>query len=195
MNRFHRWYCRSDRWARTVESRLLPWALRGLDLGDEVLELGPGPGLTTDVLRQQVARLTVAEVDAATAAVLRDRLGGTNVTVEQADATTTPFAGACFSAVVCFTMLHHVPSAGLQDALFREAFRVLRPGGVFAGSDSTASLMFRLAHLFDTMTLVDPASLAGRLHRAGFEAVDVRTGKGAVRFRGRKHAGHPATTV
>ena len=29
----------------------MPEALRGVELGDDVLEIGPGPGLTTDVLR------------------------------------------------------------------------------------------------------------------------------------------------
>jgi hypothetical protein len=39
---------------------VIPWALDGLDPGEDVLELGPGPGLTTDVLRERAARLTAA---------------------------------------------------------------------------------------------------------------------------------------
>ncbi len=35
----------------------------GLDLGDEVLEIGPGPGLSTEALLPQVKRLTVIEID------------------------------------------------------------------------------------------------------------------------------------
>ena len=51
MNWFHRQVCRSGRWRRRVEGELLPWALQGVELGDDVLEIGPGPGVTTDVLR------------------------------------------------------------------------------------------------------------------------------------------------
>jgi hypothetical protein len=41
MNRIHLWYCGSDRWSRRVEQQLIPWALKGLDLGPAALELGP----------------------------------------------------------------------------------------------------------------------------------------------------------
>jgi ubiquinone/menaquinone biosynthesis C-methylase UbiE len=46
---------------------------------------------------------------------------------------------AAFDGVVCFTMLHHVPSALLQYRLLAEVARVLRPGGVFAGTGSRSS--------------------------------------------------------
>jgi hypothetical protein len=49
MNDAHLRICASPQWAAFVESELLPWVLREQDLGDEVLEVGPGPGLTTDV--------------------------------------------------------------------------------------------------------------------------------------------------
>src|SRR6185369_18041030 len=51
MNRFHRWYCRTDHWRSVVQQELLPWVLGETDLGAHALEVGPGPGLTTDVLR------------------------------------------------------------------------------------------------------------------------------------------------
>jgi hypothetical protein len=43
MNLLHRWYCGSSRWATLVEGALLPWALEGMELGAELLELGRAP--------------------------------------------------------------------------------------------------------------------------------------------------------
>jgi SAM-dependent methyltransferase len=189
VNGLHRWFCGSARWARTVEDRLLPWALSGVELGPDVLELGPGRGVTTRLLAARVPRLTAVEVDAGLATRLKNGLGeppGHQVRVVHADATSLPFAGETFSGVVCFTMLHHVPSAEQQDRLFAEAHRVLRPGGVVAGSDSQLSLLFRLVHLGDTMVVVDPATLGQRLARAGFESVRVSTARGVVRFTGHR---------
>ncbi len=192
MNRLHRWYCRTDAWAATVRDQL-PWALRGVDLGDEVLEVGPGPGLTTDLLCPRVPRLTAIEIDPRLAEALRQRTLGQGVEVVTGDATAMPFETARFSAVVSFTMLHHVPSAQLQDRLLAEVCRVLRPGGVFAGSDSTANLKFRLAHLGDTMVLVDPDRFAGRLHAAGFSDARVQRGHHTFGFLARRPHTLPGT--
>ena len=74
------------------------------------------------------------------------------------------------------TMLHHLPDAAAQDRLFAEACRVLRPGGVLCGSDNLGKgLRFRLIHLGDTRTVVNPDSLPCRLRAAGFDRADVRT--------------------
>ena len=192
MNRLHRWYCRTGHWRHEIQDEILPWVLRDVDLGDHALEVGPGPGLTTDVLVTRVPKLTAVEIDADLAARLRDRFAGTNVTVEEADATAMPFPDATFTGAVSFTMLHHVPSLELQDRLLREVRRVLRPGAAFAGSDSRPSVVFRVAHLADTMVLVDPDTFAGRLEGAGFEGVEVEAGKGAFRFRATARAAKPA---
>jgi SAM-dependent methyltransferase len=183
MNWFHRQVCRSGRWRRRVKGELLPWALQDVDLGDDVLEIGPGPGITTDLLRTRTRRLTALEVDAAAAASLEKRLDGSGVRVVHGDGAAISFADGAFSGVVSFTMLHHVPSVALQDRLLVEARRVLRPGGVFAGIDGVGSFLFRLIHLGDTYTPVDPGTFGRRLEAAGFTEVAVEREWARFRFR------------
>ena len=86
MNLLHRLLCRSALWRWTVERYVIAWALDGLDPGEDVLELGPGPGLTTDVLRERAARLTAVEIDPRLASSLQERMKNTNVEVVEADA-------------------------------------------------------------------------------------------------------------
>lgn len=168
MNIVHRIYCRSDAWATALQKWIMPWTLKDIPLGDDVLEIGPGPGRTTEKLRESAARLTAIEIDHKLAEALKARMAGTNVTVVEGDATKMPFPDASFSGAVSLTMLHHVPSAELQDKLLAETFRVLRPGAVFAGSDSTPTFRWRVFHIMDTCVAVDPATFASRLEAAGF---------------------------
>ena len=117
MNDEHLRLCASAEWAALVRDELLPWVLgdEGLDgdeLGDDVLELGAGPGLVTDLLVELVPRVTAVEIDEPLAAALRTRLAGRPVEVITADATALPLPAGRFSAAACFTMLHHIPSPG-----------------------------------------------------------------------------------
>src|SRR5882672_899764 len=185
VNRLHDSLCRSARWRKTIQQRV-PWALSGADLGQNVLELGPGPGLTTDLLRLTVRRITAIEVDSKLAESLSARLDGSNVEVVTGDATAMPFSAAQFSGGVSFTMLHHVPSPELQDKLLREVWRVLEPGGVFVGSDSRQSLLMRLIHIGDTLVPVDPDTFGVRLEAAGFEVVELEKNSDAFRFHARR---------
>jgi SAM-dependent methyltransferase len=168
MNESHLKYLASPEWAHTVETELLPYIEAAGDLGDEVLEIGPGPGITTDLLRQRVRRLTAVEMDPSLGAGLQERLGGTNVTVIVADATQAGLPSSHFSTAACFSVLHHMPSADHQDRLFTELHRVLRPGGLFVGQDSLDLEPIRLGHADDTFTPVDPEELGVRLATAGF---------------------------
>ena len=180
MNRYHRRRCRSRGWSDFIAGTVLPHALDGIDLGRRVLELGPGYGASTRPLAARARSLTVLEYDPLLAARLRAELG--TVRVVTGDATSMGVGAGSFSAVVCFTMLHHLPGAAAQDRLFAEAARVLRPGGVFAGTDSRPSLRWRLIHLGDTCTPVDPGTLPGRLGAAGFTRVAVDANERLVRF-------------
>jgi SAM-dependent methyltransferase len=186
MNLVHRILCSSARWKQTMQNDVLPWSLDGLELGPELLEIGPGYGAATELLHSRVGRLTCVEVDPKLAGDLRERMRGHNVTVMHEDATATSLPAGAFDAAVCFTMLHHVPSPLLQDRLLAEAFRLLKPGGVFAGTDSLDGRIFRFLHLFDTLVVVNPGTLAARLANAGFEDVHVGRNSHAFRFRARK---------
>ena len=88
-----------------------------------------------------------------------------------------------FSAALSFTMLHHVPSAEAQDLLLGEVARVLRPGGVFAGTDSIDSEEFRELHVGDVCVPIEPAGFEARLLRAGFTETHVDSDEYGVHFR------------
>jgi SAM-dependent methyltransferase len=185
MNEAHRTLCSSSEWADALRQYILPWTLEDLDLGGEVVELGPGPGLSTELLAERASRVTAVELDAELAAAASERLGArSSVRVIQGDATATGLPSESADAVVCFTMLHHVPTPALQDAIFAEAHRLLRPGGVFAGSDSVDDPEFRALHEGDICVPVPPETLERRLLDAGFSGVAVETNPWAVRFRG-----------
>ncbi len=188
MNLIHNRLCSSGRWARRVERELLPWGLNGVELGERALEIGPGFGATTRVLARRPIELSVVELEEDYCRQLRAALDE-SVEVRQGDATALPYPDGSFSSAVCFTMLHHIPTAELQDRAFAEISRVLRPGGTFAGTDSIGKgLLFKLIHVGDTLNLIDPDELPKRLEAAGFGEVSVDRGGRSMRFRAVKPA-------
>jgi ubiquinone/menaquinone biosynthesis C-methylase UbiE len=185
VNRQHLDLCGSDEWADVVRHQMLPWVLEGVELGDDALEIGPGPGRTTDVLQHLAASLTVVEIDDGLAEALERRFAGTSVTVVRGDATELPFPDGRFSAAISCTMLHHVPSPVEQDAVLAQLARVVRPRGWVVGTDSLPSPELAAFHEGDTYVPIDPEGLAPRLVAAGLVDVEVITNEFASRFRGR----------
>ena len=171
-----------------LEKFVVPAALADVQFGDDVLELGPGDGITTDLLRVHIPRITALEIDPRTAERLSARLRGTNVTVLQGDATAMPLDDCQFSGAISLHMLHHVPSAQLQDKVFREVWRVLKPGGVFVSIDSVDfhTLRMKLIHIGDAITPVNPDTVAARLQATGFCDSRVETNPYAFRFLARR---------
>jgi 16S rRNA A1518/A1519 N6-dimethyltransferase RsmA/KsgA/DIM1 with predicted DNA glycosylase/AP lyase activity len=86
MNLFHRWLCNSANWRKVVETYIVPWTLEDVDLGSDLLEVGPGPGISTDLLHRRVSQLTCVEIDRSYAEKLSRRSPG-NVHVVCEDAT------------------------------------------------------------------------------------------------------------
>lgn len=186
MNELHLQFLASPEWAQMLEHDLVPWLADVPELDEEVLEVGPGPGLTTDLLRRRATSVTAVELDATLASALEERMRGANVEVLCADATRTGLPSGRFAAAASFTMLHHMPSPEIQDSLFAEVGRVLRGGGIFVGIDSLDSEMIRMGHVDDVFVPVDPETLPDRLRAAGFGDVVLETDELRVRFRARK---------
>jgi len=180
----------SPEWAAHIQDEVLPQATAGVELGADLLELGPGPGAATDWLRRRVARLVAVEQEEEAAARLADRFAGTNVEVVRGDAAALGYPGpgypdASFDTVATCTMLHHVPTRALQDRVLAEAFRVLRPGGTFLGSDSLPSDNLHHFHEGDTYNPVEPDAFLTRLQTAGFAGITLRVGHNLI-FTARK---------
>src|SRR5580704_12261369 len=171
MNDNHATLCASPEWAEYMQMDILPALVAGLDLGEEMLEIGPGPGAATDWLRTKVRHLVALEVDADAAEALAKRLAGTNVEIINSDAAALEYAEDSFDSVACFTMLHHVPTVSQQNQLLAEALRVLRPGGVLIGADSLASDGLHHFHVEDTYNPVEVGSFLPRLQTIGFEKI------------------------
>jgi len=171
VNENHTQLCPSPGWAAHIQEEVLPSLTSLAPLGEEMLELGPGPGAATEWLRHRVRRLVAVESDTVAAEKLERRFSTSNVEVVVGDATNLNFSDESFDSVGTFTMLHHVPTAQLQQRVLLEAYRVLRPGGTLLGSDSLASNNLHHFHAEDTYNPVYPASLLVRLQAVGFTSI------------------------
>jgi ubiquinone/menaquinone biosynthesis C-methylase UbiE len=182
MNRFENWFCASSIWRFVTERKLLPWIVSGYPLGDHVLEVGAGPGATTEELLRRAGRVTSLEYDPGFVARLAEKhKDKTRVTVVRGDAAALPFPDHSFSSVVAVLVLHHLRSREQQDYAFQEFHRVLRPGGMFFAFEIRDGWLHRAGHYKSTFVPVAPASAFGRLTMAGFSRIAVDIERSAFR--------------
>jgi len=98
MNENHK-RCGSEGWRALVRHTILPWALADVDLGEDVLEVGPGYGATTDVLAESAPTLTAVEIDDELAAMLTNRFAGNRSVVIDPELLPERLEAAGFDAV------------------------------------------------------------------------------------------------
>ena len=98
--------------------------------GRKVLELGCGAGFDAYEFCRNGADYTGIDLTPQNIGRTQTHLGfyGYAPPIQQADAEALPFADAQFEVVFSNGVLHHTPD---MPQSFREAFRVLKPGGAF----------------------------------------------------------------
>ena len=124
---------------------------------DTVIEIGPGRGALTDILRDRVRRVIAIEYDRALADLLRERYAGGNVEVVQADVLETDFAAL---AGTDFSVVGNVPYYITTPILFHALRRPRASAAVYlvqrevadrmaaeAGSDAYGALSVNLQAL------------------------------------------------
>jgi ubiquinone/menaquinone biosynthesis C-methylase UbiE len=182
MNATEHFICSSSLWRYFTQRQILPWVLSGAPLGDHLLEIGAGYGVAVSALKSRVARVTALEYDHKSILKGEYRHNGVAPGAVCGDAAQQPFAGQTFSSALAILVLHHLKSAGLQDQMFGEVFRVLRPGGVFIAFDIRDSWFYRAGHIRSTFTPVDPDKVSFRIIAAGFSSVAIDSRKGGFRL-------------
>lgn len=160
-----------------------PTAIAALRPGQAVLDLGSGGGIDCFLAARQVgptgrvigldmtpAMLELAERN-------RRALGADNVRFMRGEIESIPLPDAEVDVIISNCVINLSPD---KDAVFREGFRVLRPGGYLAVSDVVA-----LHPLSDEMVrdlaawsacvagALDVAAYREKLHAAGFERVEI----------------------
>ena len=151
-----------------------------------------------DLLKQESRRPVVLVVGGGTIGsgaeeLYRDdsiELVGTDVyasphTVLVADAHKLPFDDGVFDGVWVQAVLEHVLEPA---AVVAELHRVLRPDGIFLGTDSVDSDLIRDFHVDDVFVPLPPDQLAARLEAVGFRDAEVNVGDFELRFRATKPA-------
>jgi SAM-dependent methyltransferase len=132
-----------------------------------VLDLGCGAGDSVALFRARDPDVQWVGLDVPGSPEARERTRS-DARFETFDGISMPFADGSFELVYCKQVLEHVRH---PDSLLAEAFRVLVPGGWFAGSTSQLELYHSLS-----LWNYTPVGFVELLGAAGLRAVELRPG-------------------
>ena len=156
-----------------------------------ILELAAGTGVVTRAMAQALppeVEIVATDLNQAMLDLAQTKLQGPNVRWQQADAQSLPFEANSFDAVICQLGVMFFPD---KLAAYREALRVLRPGGRFLFNVwNTLDLNPVSRIVAETVAKAfpndpprfiermpfgycDPDRIRGEVQQAGFETVEI----------------------
>jgi SAM-dependent methyltransferase len=101
------------------------------------LDLGCGTGRCLLRMAGKAGNLTGVDISAGMLEILRARvLGRRDITLVQSGADNLPFPSSSFDLAACHGVLQYLDDPG---SAIREAFRVLKPGGLYLGVETHSS--------------------------------------------------------
>lgn len=169
-----------------------PQAIAALRPGETVLDLGSGGGFDCFLAAKRVGRNgQVIGVDmtpemVAKARANAQRVNATNVDFRLGEIEHLPVLDASVDAILSNCVINLSPDKG---AVFKEAFRVLKPGGRLAISDviATAPMPAEVQKDVEAYTgcvagAASEQSLRALLEEAGFEQIEIRVRAGGADF-------------
>ena len=139
----------------------------------EVLDLGCGPGHVGKYLRER--GIPVRGLDISPEMVRLARELNPTIEFRQGDMRDVPFPDQFFAGVAAFYSIIHLEPGELEP-VFRELWRVLRPGGLLALAFHIGTEVRHVDELWGIKTSLDfvffePAQVAEALRAAGFEGI------------------------
>lgn len=166
--------CATQAWSEHMRDEVITYMAPHVDLGESMLEIGPGPGASTEWLRHDVKRLVPVELES------RRRpasFGGTRGRTSRWWLGTPPGPSiqrgpsTRSAASRCFIMWR--PPGFRTPSSPRPALGALRTSGVLVASDSLPSDGLHGFHVDDTCNPIDPGSLIARLQAIGFDRITI----------------------
>ena len=113
--------------SEAFENKIRSWLARRFTPDDDVLELGCGTGIFSEMIAGRVRHLTATDFSPEMLERAGQRLSAqNNVETRKEDACHTSFADEAFDAVLTVNLFHH---ASEPAAVARECNRVVKPGG------------------------------------------------------------------
>jgi SAM-dependent methyltransferase len=142
-----------------------------------VLEIGCGMGRLVKPLSEQVARVVGVDLSEEMLRLARDYCADrSNVELARTDGRLDFLADDSFDFVFSHIVFQHLPRKAYAEVYFREAFRVLVPGGIFRVQvDGRSRQVFR-RWIADSWSGVvySGRELRHRLERLGFRVTELR---------------------